>query len=529
MAHQFHIGIATLLATALLAPAASAQQPKTGGTITIALTEEPDTLDPQRTSTQVASMILRYAGDTLVQKDPEGQIIAGLASSWTVSNDGLTYTFKLKPGVKFHNGAALDAAAVKASIERAIDPNLKSPITAGYFDQLASVTTPDKNTVVIKLKKPSALFLENLADSRASIVHASSAKSVGNQFGRAPVLSGPWMISKWDSGTQITLKRNPNYNWGPAYVHKGPAYLEQLTFRVIPDSATQISAFKANDVQALTTVPPNDVASLESARNATLNKSLRTGVGLFLEFNTTKAPFNDVRVRKAINMLVNKDALVKVVLKDLGVPACGPLSPSLWGYWKNACSYAPEYDVTAAKALLSQAGWKPGPGNTLQKDGKPFEFTLYTAPIDTWTQSAQLVQAMLQQAGIKMNIQQYEFGTLLEKTKAGEDQAHFMGYTYPNADIVYLWFHSDNDKTGLNLSHYKNATLDQLIDRSRTTTNSSTRMSTYQAIQQHIIDQALWAPLWINENYSAVRPNLKGVKVSFDGSLILNDAYLESK
>ncbi len=527
MTHWSSLSAATVLTTmALVAGSAAAQTAKPGGAVTIALTEEPDTLDPQRTSTQVASMILHYAGDTLVSKDPQGKIVAGLASTWTVSKDGLTYTFKLKPNVKFQNGDPLDAAAVKASIQRAVDPSLKSPITAGYFEQLAGITTPDKTTVVIKLKKPSALFLENMADSRASIIDAKSAKTAGDQFGRAPVLSGPWMVSKWESGTQIILKRNPNYSWGPAYVHKGPVYLDQLSFRVIPDAATQVSAFKANDVQALTTVPPNDVDPLKSSGSYSLNKAIRTGVGLFLEFNTTKAPFNDARVRKAFNMLLNKDALVKVVLKGQGIPACGPLSPSLRGFWQGMCGYAPKYDVKQALALLAQTGWKPGPNNTLQKDGKPFEFTLYTAPIDTWTQSAQLVQAMLQQAGIKMNIQKYEFGTLLDKTKAAEDQAHFMGYTYPNADIVYLWFHSDNDKTGLNLSHFKNAGLDKLIDRSRTSTSESERMTTYQDIQKQIVDNALWVPLWINENYTAVQPNVKGVKLSYDSSLILNDAYL---
>ena len=527
MAHRSSFGPAAALAIAVVLSAPTAAQPaKVGGAVTVALTEEPDTLDPQRTSTAVAAMILRYAGDTLVSKDQHGKIVADLAASWAVSKDGLSYSFKLKPGVKFQNGDPLDAAAVKASIERAVDPSLKSPITAGYFDQLASVTTPDATTVVIKLKQPSALFLENMADPRASIVDAKSAGAAGDQFGRAPVLSGPWMVATWESGTQIILKRNPNYSWGPAYVHKGPAYLDQLKFRVIPDAATQVSAFKANDVQVLTAVPPNDVDPLKSAGTYSLNKTLRTGVGLFLEFNTTKAPFDDVRVRKAFNMLINKDALVKVVLKGQGISACGPLSPSLRGFWEGSCNYAPKYDPKQAAALLAQAGWKPGPGNTLQKDGKPFEFTLYTAPIDTWTQSAQLVQSMLLQAGIKMNIQKYEFGTLLDKTKAGEDQAHFMGYTYPNADIVYLWFHSDNDKTGLNLSHFKNATLDKLIDRSRTSTSDGERMTTYQSIQKQIIDNALWAPLWINDNYSAIQPNVDGVKIGYDGSLILNDAYL---
>lgn len=520
MSRRLTLSLVTLLSISL-AFHASAQS---SDNVTIALTEEPDTLDPQRTSTAVAGTILRYIGDTLVRKDLSGKIVAGLASSWKVTPDGLTYTFNLKPGIKFSNGDALDAAAVKASVERSLDPALKSPITAGFFDQMSSVTASDKDTVVIKLKKPSALFLENMSDSRASIVNAANAKKEGNNYGRMPILSGPWTVSKWDSGTQIILKRNPAYNWGPAFVHKGAVNIPQLTLRVIPDAATQVAAFKANDVQILLSVTPNDVANLQQAGTYTMNKSLRTGVGLFLEFNVTKAPFNDLNVRRAFNMLINKDALVSVVLKGLGEPACGPLPPSLRGYWPGSCAYAPRYDTKRGLELLAKAGWKPGPGGVLQKNGQPLEFTLYTAPIDTWTQSAQIVQSMLQQSGIKMNIQKYEFATLLQKTKAGEDQAHFMGYTYQNADIVYLWFHSDNDKTGLNLSHYKNPALDKLIDTSRTSASEAERMKTYLSIQRHIIDNALWLPLWTNQVFSAMQPGVKGVKVSYDGSLVLNDA-----
>lgn len=518
------IGKAAILATIGLAGLGLGQQ--VGGTLTLALTEEPDTLDPQKTSTAVTGLILRYAADTLITKDPKGKYVAGLAASWEVSEDGLSWTFQLKPGVKFSNGDPLDAAAVKASIERAINPATKSPIAGDLYGKVGSVSAVSPTVVRVQLKEAFSPFLDNLTDPRAAIVNAKAAQVAGDQFGRAPVLSGPWKVASWRSGDRITLERNPDYSWGPAYVHRGAPYLQQLVFRVIPDAATQVTAFQAGEVQLLPTVPPTNVKQLQAAGTYQFFNFLRTGVGLFLEFNTTKAPFDDLRVRQALNYAIAKDAVVRIALQGLGEPACGPLPPSISGYWDDICDYAPKLNLDKARDLLAQAGWKPGAGGALSKDGKPFEFTLYTAPIDTWTQSAQIVQAQLQALGIKMDIQTFEFGTLLDKLKKGEQQAHFMGYTYTSPDIVYLWFHSSNIGSGLNLSHFKDAALDGLIDRSRKEARPEPRNNLYRDIQKYLVDKALWVPLWTNQNFVAVQPQLKGIQISNQGFPVLMDAYL---
>jgi peptide/nickel transport system substrate-binding protein len=148
------------------------------------------------------------------------------------------------------------------------------------------------------------------------------------------------------------------------------------------------------------------------------------------------------------------------------------------------------------------------------------------APIDTWRRSAQIVQAQLRAFGIQMEIQTFEFGTLLAKLRAGEHQAEFMGYTYTSPDIVYLWFHSSNVGTGLAFSHYKDPALDRLIVASRTESSPHRRLELYREIQKYIVDRALWVPLWINTNYVAVQPTVAGAKIHPDGFVVLNDAYL---
>ena len=514
----------TILALTLLTGLSVAQQ--VGGNVTLAITEEPDTLDPQKTSTAVTGTILEYLGDTLITKSLDGSYTGALASAWSPSKDGLTWTFTLKSGVTFHDGTPLTAESVKASIERALDPKTQSPIASSLFSGIETITVNGPTKLSITLKEPFSPFLDNLADPRADIVNVGAATKEGRQFGRAPILSGPWKVKTWRSGDSIVLERNPDYNWGPSYAHKGAPYLNTLTFRVIPEAATQVAAFEANEVQVLN-VPPTDVKRLQDTGQYKFEEFLRKGVGLFMEFNVQKAPFDDPLVREALNHAIDKEVLVQVALSSLGEPADGVLPPSIQGYWDGISEYTYDYDLDKAHALLTQAGYAPNAEGVLERDGQPLSFTLYTAPIDTWTRSAQIVQGMLSEFGIQVKIQTFEFGTLLEKLKAGEQQADFMGYTYTSPDIVYLWFHSSNIGTGLAHSHHKDPKLDALIVQSRRETDETVRNETYAEIQRYINDEALWVPLWTNTNYIAVQPEVKGAKLHSDGYLSLLDAYVD--
>jgi peptide/nickel transport system substrate-binding protein len=520
------IAVGTLLAATLCLFPVAAQE--VGGNVTFAITEEPDTLDPQRTSTAVAGTLLRYVGDTLIGKDLEGNFTPGLASAWEASEDGLEWTFTLKQGVAFHNGRALDAAAVKSSIERATAPETRSPIAGNLFEPIESIEAPDQDTVVIRLNRPFSPFLDNLTDPRAAIVDAQAAAEAGDEFGRRPVLTGPWRVQGWRSGDRITLTRNPSYDWGPQYAHQGAAFIETLTFRVIPESATQVAAFEAGEVQVLSPVPPTDVERLAATGRYELKEFLRKGVGLFLEFNTQQPPFDDERVRTALNHAIDKDVIVRIALQGLGVPSHGVLPPSIWGYWEGIEEYAPAYDPERALALLAEAGWTRSGNQPLRNaQGERFAFTLYTAPIDTWTRSAQIVQGQLAELGIEMEIQTFEFGTLLDRLKAGEQQADFMGYTYTSPDIVQLWFHSSNIGTGLAHSHFADESLDRMIEASRSATLDQERLDVYRDIQRYISDRALWVPLWTNTNYISLHSEIRGARVHPDGFLALLDAYIE--
>jgi len=520
--------IALLLFVVLsLAPLpATRADAQSGGELVLATTEEPDTLDAQKTSTAATGLLMRYLGDTLITKDLQGNAIPALARSWTVSGDGLTWTFQLRNDVKFHDGTPLNALAVKASIERALAPETKSPIAGSLFGPVASVQATGDFTVVIKLKEPFAPFLDNLTDPRAMIVSPQAVRDLGDRFGRSPMGTGPFKFQEWRSADRIIFARNPDYRWAPSYAHAGPPFVDRLVMRIMPESAAQVAAFERGELSVLG-VPPTDVRRLQATNKYPIFSFLRKGVGLFMEFNVTKEPFSDPRVRRALNYAIEKKSVLQIGLEGLGEVAYGPLPPSIWGYWEGIKDYAPKYDPAKAKALLAEAGWQVGPSGMLSKDGRPLSFVLYTAPIDTWTRSAQIVQAQLRAFGISMEIQTFEFGTLLSKLKAGEHPAEFMGYTYTSPDIVQIWFHSSNIGTGLTLSHYKDPQLDGLIEASRRETDQGKRLAIYRDIQKYVVDQALWVPLWNNMTYTAVQPNVQGAKIHPDGFMVVSDISLK--
>lgn len=503
-------------------------QPRPGGEVVLVSPEEPDTLDAQKTSAAVTGNMMRFLGDTLVTKDLRGNYTAGLARTWTVSRDGLTWTFQLKDNVKFHDGTPLNAQAVEGSVKRALAPETKSPIAGALFGPVASVQATGAQTVVIRLKEAFSPFLDNLTDPRAMIISPQAVQQLGDRFGRSPVGTGPFKFQEWRSADRIILVRNPDYQWGPAYVHSGPVYLERLILRIAPEAAAQVAAFERGEISISFpgVVPATDVRRLQASGKYTFFTFLRKGLAEMMEFNVTKEPFTDVRVRRAFAFGIEKKSILHIALEDLGEVAHGPLPPSIWGYWDGISGYAPGYDPGQAKRLLAEAGWQAGSGGVLQKDGRPFTFTAFIPPTDLARKTAQIVQAQLRAYGIQMEIQAFEFGTLLARLRAGEHQAEFLGYTYTSPDIFYLWFHSANVGTGLAFSHNKDRALDKMIEDSRTETSPQKRLEIYRDLQKYVVDKALWVPLFINTNYVAIQSNVQGVRIHPDGFVVLNDAFI---
>lgn len=518
------IGGPVALAAPVGTPQANAT-PKAGGSWTIGIANEPDTLDPHKTGAAITQTIMRNVCDPLIAKDFDGNYVPGLASAWKISPDGLTWDFTLRTDVTFQDGTPFNADAVKASLDRIIDPATKSAGAKSALGPVSSVTVTGPNAVQLKLSKPFAPLLDGLTNSGfIAIVSPTAVQKAGADFGRKPVSTGPYMVDEWQSSNHITLKKNPNYKWASSYLHQGgPAYLDSITFRIITEDASRTAAFQANEINEMT-VPSTDVESIKQSDQYWTVDYLRKGV-VFLEFNVTKAPFDNLQVRQAFNSAVDKQAVLNAAVQGLGIVADGFLSPSIAGYWPGITDYAPKYDKAKAGQLLDAAGWTLN-GATREKGGQPFKFTLYNLKTDAWDRAVQVVQSQLKDIGVQMDIQDFEFGTLLQKAEAGEHQMEMMGYTYPNPDIAYLWFDSANIGTGLNLSHDNDPKLDALIEQTRATLDQTARAQVYQDLQKYIVDQAIWVPLWIDKYTDAYDKSIQGAKFHPDGYTVLFDAWL---
>jgi peptide/nickel transport system substrate-binding protein len=537
--HRYAVSLlALLLVLGLVANAASVRAtpigepssdtPKDGGTWTIGIGEEPDTLDPHKTGSARANIILRHICDGLIAEDFEGNYVPGLAKSWTISPDGLNWTFELRDDVTFQDGTPFNAAAVKFSFDRILDPATASAAASSLLGPMTSTTADSDYTFSFTLSEPFAPLLDNLANGGLlCVVSPDAVAKEGADFGRKPIATGPYMIDEWRTGDRVVMKRNPNYHWAPAFLHQdGPAHIETIVWRSIIEEAALVAAFEAGEIDEIA-VPAAQVQRFRDSGEYTMLEFLHNGV-TFFEFNVTKAPFDDIKVRKAFNYAIDNTEIVEAALEGFGQPAYGFLPPSIWGYWEGIAEYAPKYDPEQAKALLAEAGWTDSDGDgKLDKDGQPFVFTLYNLTFDSWQRAAQVAQAQLEDIGIEMKIENYEFGTVLDKLKAGDHQMEMMGYTYTEPDIAYIWFDSSNIGNGLNFSHMNDPKLDELIAKGRSTTDRAERAKVYEELQKYIVDLSLWVPLWVETNNYAFSKRLHNAQLHQDAYVVYFDAWVD--
>lgn len=500
--------------------------PVQGGELVIAISELPDTLDPHRTGAAVTSSVLRQATDPLIRKNFDGEFVPGLATEWSISEDGLTWTFKLREDVKFHDGTPLNAEAVKANFDRILDPETNAVSARTSVGSMSSTEVIDEFTFAFSTDEPFAPLLNNLSSALLSPVSVAAANEMGSDFGLTPVGTGPWIVKEWRTGDRITLTRNPDYNWGPEEMHAGPAHIETLVFQSIMEEASRVAAFETGEVHQLS-LPAIEIPRLGESGEFNVVNYLRLGA-VFFEFNIHAAPFDDILVRQALNHAIDPAEVMSAALEEYGQVIHGFLPPSLFGYWDGIADYAYDFDPEKAKAVLAEAGYSETDGDGfLTKDGERLSFTLLNLPTDAWGRAAQVAQSQLKSIGVEMNIQQMEFATLLEEAKAKKHQAIMMGYTSGDPDIAFTWFHSSNAGTGLNMSHIQDDDLDAMIEAGRTEMDLDARAEIYAEIQRFLVDQAVWVPLWADQYYIAFNKKLKNASFHDDGYAVYFDAWID--
>jgi peptide/nickel transport system substrate-binding protein len=476
--------LSAFAALAVMAPAALAQTPP--NVLIVGQIAEPQSLDPHTVTATNDFRILVNVYDGLVRFKPGTlEVEPALAESWQVSDDGKTYTFKLRQGVKFHDGSEFNAEAVKFNFDRMLDEKHPFYSTGPFplsfnFASIDTVTVKDAQTVEFQLKEAFAPFLSNLAYPTGLIVSPAAVEQYGKDFGRHPSGTGPFKFVEWQSSQRVVVERNADY-WDGA-----PA-LEAVVFRPITDANTRVAEMMAGGLDVMVEVPPDNVATFRNDPNFAVSEQAGPHVW-FSILNTKSGPFADKKVRQAANYAVNKQSLVDNVLQGTATVSAGPIAPA-FNWVKSAVEPYP-YDPEKAKALLAEAGTSnPSLTFYITEGG--------SGMLDPITMGA-AIQADLQAVGFQVKIETYEWNSYLSRVNTGLDgkanMAEMAWMTNDPDTLPYLALRSDAmpDKGGFNSGYYQNPKLDEILDKARTSTDQAERATLYGEVQQIVHDDAPW-------------------------------------
>ena len=481
---------------------------------------EPKSLDPQTVTAVNDFRILINLYDGLVRyKEGTLEVEPALATSWKISDDGTVYTFNLRKGVKFHDGTAFNAEAVKFNFDRMLDDTHPQHNTgpfplAFFFKSIKETRVIDDDTVQFKLDKPYAPLLSNLAYPTGLMVSPAAVKKYGKDFGRHPVGTGPFQFTRWESNRLVMAEKNPNY-WD------GPPKLNAVVFRPITDANTRVTEMLSGGIDLMVEVPPDNVAMFNQDKGFTLYEQVGPHLW-FLILNMKQGPFKDKRVRQAVNYAIDKKALVDNVLQGTATVATGPIPSAFhWAYNDTLKPYP--YDPKKARQLIKAAG----------ADGAQLTFYVTEGgsgmlnPIAMGT----AIQADLAKVGLKVKIETYEWNTFLGKVNPGldnkADMAEMAWMTNDPDTLPYLALRTAAwpDKGGFNSGYYSNKEVDKLLEKARTATDQEQRAQLYRKMQKIVYEDAPWAFIANWKQNAVTTAQVKGFSLQPSFLLVLKNTY----
>jgi peptide/nickel transport system substrate-binding protein len=485
------------------APAAG--QPKRGGILKVGLQADPTSLDPQKTSLTALFHVTEQIYSLLVQLNPDLTVRPDLAEKWDISPDGKTYTFSLRKGVKFHSGRALVAADVKYTFERLVDKATASP-NASVLVSVDTITAPDDSTVVITLKQADASFLTNLTSPAAVIINKDAVDKNGDLTKPADG-TGPFMFKEYVPNTRVVLERNPDY------YEAGKPYVDGIEMTIASDDTSRTAAVKTGTVDFIEYAPLKDIPSLKGDTSLTLAGDQNTNIR-FVGLNVTRKPFSDLKVRQAIAMAVDRDAVLGPAVFGFGTPTLELFPP---GYWAGLGTKPAPADVAKAKQLLADAGYPNG----------------FSTTILSWSQysflsnAAVVFQDQLQQIGISADVNLEENAAFIKDYLDNNFDLTVSGTSaYVDPNDIYL----RNFGTGQpsNAVRYSNPKADELIAAGVATTDQAKRKQIYQQLQQLLLDDVPWINLYIANQFEAMKTYVKGyTHIPTGSNYTLKDVWLD--
>jgi peptide/nickel transport system substrate-binding protein len=486
--------LASIPASYAQAGHATAAHPGYGGSATYARVQPPPgCADPNNRTADL--VVTTQIGDTLLSQDDHARLRPGLALRWTFSHGGRWLTLYLRHGVRFSNGDPFDASSVKYGLDRIRNPAGQVGL-AGPLDTVQDVKVVDRYTVRLVMKAPFRPILATLANPNITIVDGKAVEQEGDRFCQSPVGTGAFRITSVGPGfSTITMARNPYHTWEPGDTrNKGRAYLSTFVIKYVPNPATAVSELLNGDAD-ITQVAGGQIDRIRHNADIKLHRVVRFGV-LYLGFNASRPPFNNLAVRRAMAEAIDRKQGIKASLGGLGVPAYSPVPVTVVTYYdKRAKSYAIQYNPKDARRVLA-ANHVTGP------------FTLMVDPSYNNNAAAEFIQAELAQVGVQTNI---VTGTPSMAAKGQFDLTmRWIGMTDP--DNLYWGFHSSQAAAngGLNVSFYRSAALDDLLVKGREAVNTREARTIYDEVQRYIDTHVVIDPLWTDVTMMGVRARVHG-------------------
>jgi len=470
--------------------------------------------DGQRTTWSPTSDIVNMFQDTLVAMDWDGKTaIPYLAKSWTVSPDGKLYTFKLRDDVTFCSGKKFTAEDVIYSFKRLTSPELKAPLAwrAGNIKELRA---PDPYTVEYELNEPFGELLYQLTLFFASIVDRNAVERLGQNFGVQGFNgTGPYCWVSWTPRQELVLQRHPNYRWGPASVYQNPSpQVDRVIWRVTPESQTRLAALQTGQGDVTQYIPAIAVQQLQRAPNVRMSQQQNYFWDHFMGFKVDKPVVNDPAVRRAINMAVNRDAMVRATWFGTATPADAYLNPAVTGFDAEAARLVPRFDQDGARRVLDEAGWRMGSDGVRVKDGQRASFLVYGLQTQAAQQYLQAMQADLRRVGIEMRIQMWDATVGWGRLATQEFDAFVMSYPYVTAtDAFSLYFNSANRPTP-NRMNWNDAATDSALREAQTAVDPAVRAAAIARAQRIITENNVWVPVAREQLWLAASARTEGVR-----------------
>jgi peptide/nickel transport system substrate-binding protein len=480
-----------------------------GDTIIEGTIGDANTLLPVLASDSASSEINGLVYSSLVRYDKDLKIEGELAESWEISADNLTITFHLRPGVTWHDGTPFTAEDVLFTYRLYIDP--KTPTAyAEQYRQVATAEVLDPTTFRVSYRQPLAKALISWGELSVLPRHLLEGEDVTKSpLARHPVGTGPFRFVEWKPGEKIVLEANPDY-------FEGRPYLDRVVYRIIPDESTMFLELQAGGLDTMGLNPIQYQAQTDSPafKRQFVKYRYPAFAYTYLGYNLNRPLFQDKRVRQALSYAINKKEIIEGVLLGLGQESTGPYKPGTWPY--NAAVKRYPYDPERARTLLAEAGWTDSDGDgILDKDGKPFAFTIVTNQgNDQRVKSGEIIQRRFREIGVDVKLRVIEWASFLnEFINPGNFDATILGWTVPiDPDGYNVWHSSKTGPRELNFVGFKNAEVDELLEKGRRTLETAERKQYYDRFQEILAEEQPYTFLYVPDALPVVANRFQGIE-----------------